>query len=122
MGSVIRSRSVRSSAKHVLADKAHASRADRVVLKGRHRDGIMREAARDRPLRASEKRFHRLISKQRFRAEQCFGTMKRLPGPHRARYFGRARTHAQTAMASIGQTLLNVAKKITLDPQTPAIA
>ena len=45
------------------------------------------------PLRASEKRFIRLISKRRSRVEQCFGTMKRLFGLHRARYFGVANTH-----------------------------
>ena len=73
-------------------------------------------------MRQSEKRFNRLISKCRFRVEQCFGTMKRLFGLHRARYFGRARTHAQLAMAAMGQNLLKSANKITLTPQTPAIA
>ena len=48
--------------------------------------------------------------------------MKRLFGLHRARYFGRARTHAQLAMAAMGQNLLKSANKITLTPQTPAIA
>jgi IS5 family transposase len=56
---------------------AYASKANRAALRGRHRDGIMRKAARNRPLRASEKRFNKLISKRRFRVEQCFGTMKR---------------------------------------------
>lgn len=111
-----------ASAQRVLADKAYASRANRAALKGKHRDGIMRKAARGRPLRASEKRFNRLISKQRFRVEQCFGTMKRLFGLHRARYFGRAKTHAQLAMAAIGQNLLKAANKITLTRQTQAIA
>lgn len=72
-----------ASAQRVLADKACAGRANRAALKGRHRDGIMRKAARGRPLRASEKRFNRLNSKQRFRVEQCFGTMKRLFGAAR---------------------------------------
>ena len=54
--------------------------------------------------------------------EQCFGTMKRLFGLHRARYFGVARTHAQLAMAAIGQNLLKAANRITLNQQTPAIA
>lgn len=111
-----------AKAQRVLADKAYASRANRAALRGRHRDGIMRKAARGRPLRASEKRFNKLISKQRFRVEQCFGTMKRLFGLHRARYFGLAKTHAQLAMAAIGQNLLKAANKITLNPQTPAIA
>ena len=90
-----------ANAQRVLADKAYASKANRASLRGKHRDGIMRKAARNRPLRASEKRFNKLISKRRFRVEQCFGTMKRLFGLHRARYFGvsmlSARTKARTA-------------------------
>ena len=109
-------------AQRVLADKAYASRKNRDLLRGKHRDGILRKAARGRPLRASEKRFNRLISKRRFRIEQCFGTMKRLFCLHRARYFGRAKTHAQLALAAIGQNLLKAANKITLPPKTPAIA
>ena len=111
-----------AQAQRVLADKAYASRANRELLRGRYRDGIMRKAARNRPLRASEKRFNKLISKRRFRVEQCFGTMKRLFGLHRARYFGVARTHAQLALAAIGQNLLKAANRITLNQQTPAIA
>ena len=111
-----------ASAQRVPADKACASKANRASLHGKHRDGILRKAARNRPLRASEKRFNKLISKRRFRVEQCFGTMKRLFGLHRARYFGVARTHAQLAMAAIGQNLLKAANKITLNPQTLAIA
>ena len=111
-----------ATAQRVLADKAYASRANREALKARHRDGIMRKAARNRPLRQSEKRFNKLISKRRFRVEQCFGTMKRLFGLDRARYFGLAKTHAQLAMAAISQNLLKAANKITLQPQTPAIA
>jgi len=43
--------------------------------------------------------------------ESCgFGTMKRLFGLHRVRYFGLARTHAQLAMAAMGQNLLKSAK------------
>ena len=109
-------------AQRVLADKAYASKANRERLRDKHRDGIMRKAARNRPLRQSEKRFNKMISKRRFRVEQCFGTMKRLFGLHRARYFGVAKTHAQLALAAIGQNLLKAANKITLKTQTPAIA
>ena len=111
-----------ANAQRVLADKAYASKANRAALHGKHRDRLMRKAARNRPLRASEKRFNKLISKRRFRVEQCFGTMKRLFGLHRARYFGVGKTHAQLAMAAIGQNLLKAVNKITLNPQTPAIA
>ena len=123
-----------AKAQRVLTDKAYTSKANREQLRGQHRDGVMRKAARNRPLRASEKRVNRLISKRRFRVAQCFGTMKRLFGLHRARYFGLAKTHAQLAMAFghsaqtngaqglTGQNLLKAANKITLNSQTPAIA
>jgi len=48
--------------------------------------------------------------------------MKRLFDLHRARYFGGSKTHAQLAMAAIGQNLLKAAKKIFLKPQTLPIA
>ncbi len=111
-----------ASAQRVLADKACAGKANRAALKGQHRDGIMRKAARNRPLRQFEKRFNKQISKRRFRVEQCFGTMKRLFGLHRARYFGVAKIHAQMVMAAISQNLLKAANKITLNQQTQAIA
>ncbi|MBC7179474.1 MAG: transposase [Roseovarius sp.] len=63
---------------------------------------------------------NKMGSKQRFRVEQCFGTMKRLFGLHRARYFGRAKTHTRLAMAAIGQNLIKAANKITLNPQDRA--
>ena len=63
-----------SNAQRVLADKAYASTANRDALKGKHRDGILHKAVRARPLRQSQKRFKKLISKHRFRSEQCFGT------------------------------------------------
>lgn len=106
----------------MLADKAYASKANRARLRGKHRDAIMRKAARNNPLRASQKRVNKLISKRRFRVEQCFGTMKRLFGLHRARQFGVAKTHAQLAMAAIAQNLLKAANKITRNTQTSAIA
>ena len=112
----------KAKAKRIMADKAYAAQANRKFLKGSYRDGIMRKAVRGRPLRASEKRFNKLISKRRFRIEQCFGTMKRLFAMARARYFGQAKTHAQFAMAAIGQNLLKAANKISLNRQTIAIA
>ncbi len=111
-----------ASAQRVLADKACAGKANRAALKGHHRDGIMRKATRNRPLRQSGKRFNRQISKRRFRVEQCFGTMKRLFGLHRARCSGVAKTHAQMVMAAIPQNLLKAANRITLNRQTRAIA
>ena len=110
-----------ASAQRVLADKAYASKANRAALKGKHRDGILRKAARGRPLRASEKRFNKLVSKCRFRIEQVFGTAKRLFGLDRARYFGRAKTHAQMVMTAIAANLLKAANKITLTRSLPTL-
>ena len=62
-----------------------------------------------------------LISKRRFRVEQVFGTAKRLFGLARARYFGRAKTHAQMAMTAIAMNLLKAANKIKLNPQAAAL-
>ena len=64
------------------------------------------------------KRFNKRISKPHFRVEGCFGTVKRLFGLQRARYFDVAKTHAQMVMAAIAQNLLKAANKITLNKQT----
>jgi transposase, IS5 family len=93
-----------SNAQRVFADKACASIANRDALKGKHRDSILHKAVRGRPLRQSEKRFYKLVSNHCFRIEQCFGTMKRLFGLHRARYFGVAKNHAQMVMAPSRKT------------------
>jgi IS5 family transposase len=86
----------------------------------RHGTSRLPDMEGDKPKR--QKRFNKLISKQRFRVKQCFGTMKRLFGLHRARHFGVAKTHAQLVMAAISQNLLKAANKITLNKQTCAIA
>ena len=41
-------------ASRVLADKAYTSTANRAAIQGRHRDGILRKAARGRPLRVGK--------------------------------------------------------------------
>ena len=109
-------------AQRILVDKAYARKANRAALKGKHRDGILHKAVRGRSLRQSQERFNQLISKQRFRVKQCSGTMKRLFGLQRARYFRVAKTHAQMVMSAISENLLKAANKITLNKQTLAIA
>jgi len=106
-----------AKAKRIAADKAYASKKNRALLKqAGHRDGILHKAARGRALRASEKRFNKLISEGRYRIEQCFGTAKRLFGLARARYFGRAKVGAQMAATAICMNLLKAANMITLTP------
>ncbi|MDA9159223.1 transposase [Rhodobacteraceae bacterium] len=102
-----------SKAQRILLDKAYTSKSNPAAVKGKHRDGILHKGLRGRSLRQSQKRFNKRISKPHFRVEGCFGTMRRLFGLNRARYFDIAKTHAQMVMA---------ANKITLNKQTPAIA
>jgi len=111
-----------ANAQRTLADKAYANKVNRAALKEKYRDGILRKVAPNRPLRQSQKRFNRLISKRRFRVEPCFGAVKRLFDLHRGCYFGVAKTNAKMVMAAISQNLLKAANKITLTQQTPAIA
>jgi IS5 family transposase len=66
--------------------------------------------------------FNKLISKRRFRVEQCFGIMKRLFDLQRAGYFNWAKTLWQMVMAAISQNLLKTTNMITLIPQSPEIA
>ena len=47
----------------------------------------------------------KLISKHRFRSEQCFGTLQRLFGLYRAQYFGVVKIHAQMVMAALSRDL-----------------
>jgi IS5 family transposase len=69
-----------TTAQRVLADKAYASKANPAALRGKYHGDILHKAVRGRSLRQSQKRFSKLISKHRFRIEQCFDTMKRLFG------------------------------------------
>jgi len=75
----------------------------------------LQKAVRARPLRQLENGIKKLISKHRFRSEQCFGTLQRLFGLYRAQYFGVAKIHAQMVMAALSQTLLKAAHKITFN-------
>ena len=103
------------NAQRVLADKAYASKANHAALRGKHRGGILHKAGRGRPLCPSQKRFNKLIPKQRFGVEQWFSTMRQLFGLPRARHFGAAKIHAQMVMAALSQTLLKAANKITFN-------
>ena len=102
-------------AQRVLADKAYASKENHADLRGKHRGGILHKAVRGRPLCPSQKRFNKLIPKQRFGVEQCFGKILRLFGLPRVRYFGAVKTHAQMVMAALSHTLLKAANTITFN-------
>ena len=71
----------------MFADKGYASQANREFLEGQGiTDGIMYKASRGRSLDATEKLLNRMISRIRYKVEQCFGTLKRRFGFSRSRY------------------------------------
>lgn len=93
--------------RRVLADKGFASTANKAMLHAKKiKCGIMRKAARNRPLTPRQKLFNRLVSKQRFRVEQCFGTLKRRFDFSRSSYFSTAKTEAQMLLKAICMNLL----------------
>lgn len=81
---------------YVMADKGYADSANRLHLYDRNiQDGIMRKALKNQPLSLAQKKMNRLISKIRFKVEQCFGTLKRRFLFSRATYFGIEKVKGQ---------------------------
>ena len=95
------------------ADKGYASQANRTLLEGRDiLDGIMHKATRGSALEDWQKEMNREISKDRYRVEQCFGTLKRLFGMTRASYMGLKAVKGQFVMKCIAYNLLKAVNKV----------
>ena len=69
-----------SDAQRVLVDKSYASKANHAALRCTLRGDILHKVVRGRPLCPSQKRFNKLIPKQRFGVKQCFGKILQLFG------------------------------------------
>lgn len=75
------------SLESLFADKGYASQDNRDFLTACGIvDGIMYKASANHPLTDIEKQTNRLISRIRYKVEQCFGTLKRRFGFTRSRY------------------------------------
>lgn len=99
----------------VQTDKGFFSEGNKDLLKSRGlKNGIMYKAFRNKPLTARMKKFNTLISKTRYRIEQCFGTIKRRFSYVRASYFGTDKVHTQFLMKSICHNLLKAVNKIQI--------
>lgn len=97
----------------VLTDKGFSSKANRGLLSVIGlKDGLSKKGARNHPLTAMDKAFNKAIAKRRFKVEQAFGTMKRLFGLNRGRYFGVLKTELQMMLAAIGMNLLKAQRKL----------
>jgi len=100
----------------VYADKGSASSANRQWLRQRKiKSAIMHKAHKNKPLTERQKLANRLISKQRYRVEQTFGTLKRLFGMARASYFGTLKVNAQMVLKCLCLNLKKAANKISIE-------
>lgn len=97
------------------ADKGFFSADNKRMLKKKGlKSGLMYKAYRNRPLTRQMKRFNKLISKTRWRIEQCFGTIKRRFNFSRASYFTTQKVAAEFTMKAICLNLLKAANKIQI--------
>ena len=76
------------------------------------KSGIMHKARRNNPLRHSQMKFNKLISKKRWRVEQSFGILKRRFKSSRARYMTLAKVTAQLIRKTICMNTLKATKKL----------
>lgn len=98
---------VESKKRRLYADKGSASKDNREILKSLgFKDGIMHKAYKNKPLSYWQKLFNKLISKTRYKVEQCFGTLKRRFKFTRASYKTTKKVHAQMIFKSIAFNLL----------------
>lgn len=86
----------------ISTDKGYASAENRKLLKRRGlKDGIMSKASRGNPLSSKQLLRNKLISRHRYKVEQCFGTLKRKFQIGRARYRGLKKVYGELCLKSI---------------------
>ena len=83
------------------------------------KDGIMHKAQKNKPLTPRQKLINKLISKQRYIVEQCFGTLKRKFKFKRASYTTKRKVQAQFTFKAICSNLLKAANKVLAGKLTP---
>jgi len=111
-----------TKAKRLLSDKGNASLSNRNALKARGiKNGIMYRAARGKALTRWQKKFNKLVSKDRYVVERSFGTLKRKFRLDRASYMGLEKTQAQFIFKAICANLLKAANKIVKFVPSPAM-
>jgi transposase, IS5 family len=78
------------------------------------KNGLMYRAFRNTSISKRMKQFNKLISRTRWRIEQCFGTIKRKFHYQRASYFSVEKVHAQFMMKAMCHNLLKAINKIQI--------
>jgi len=110
-------------AKNLLADKGYASAKNREYLKSIGvKDGIMHKAVVNKPLTIEQKLINKVISKNRYRVEQTFGTLKRILKFERASYTTKRKVQAQFTFKAICSNLLKAINKLFLGKFVPNYA
>jgi len=109
--------------KRLLGDKGYASAKNRQLLKEKKiKDGIMHKAQKNKALTPRQKLINKLISKQRYIVEQCFGTLKRKFKFERASYTTKRKVQAQFAFKAICSNLLKAVNKVLSGKLMPICA
>lgn len=90
----------------VWADKGYKSKANDAVLeKHLAKNRIQHKAYRNKPLTNWQKKRNILISKQRYKVERTFGSMKKWFNTGICRYIGLEKTHTQHILEAIAHNL-----------------
>ena len=101
----------------VYADKGYASKSNREMLSEKKlEDGIMHKAVRGKPLTKEEKESNKKISKNRYKIERLFGTLKRTYNFSRARYLGIAKVELEFFLNSIAFNIRKAMRMIIDEP------
>ena len=74
----------------------------------------MYKAFRNKPITSRMNKFNKLISRTRWRIEQCFGTIKHRFRYKKASYFGRDKVNAEFMMKAMCLNLLKAVNKISV--------
>lgn len=102
-------------------DKGYDSRGNRAALRKKGiKTRIMYKKPKGKPMSIWQKRFNKAVSKDRFRVEQTFGTLKRKFKFTKASYFTTKKVQAQFTMKAICLNLLKAVNKVTLIPPPQA--
>jgi IS5 family transposase len=97
----------------VQADKGFFSASNKEMLRSKQlKNGLMYKCFRNTILSARKKQFNKLISKSRWRIEQCFGTIKRRFTYQKASYFSRIKVDGEFRMKAICHNLLKAINKV----------
>ena len=98
----------------VQADKGFSSHSNRAYLRSKKlNNGLMYKAYGNTPLDRRMQLFNKLVSKTRFRIEQCFRTLKRRFKYRRASYRGKAKVNAEFMLKAMCQNLLKAINKVS---------